>query len=390
MGGGIAGLWLLNRLRNAGYDALLLEHEALGNGQSIASQGMIHGGIKYALNGSLTTAANAIADMPAHWQACLRGEGDVDLRGTQVLSEQYYMWPKKSIRSRLNAFLGSKVVRGRVSALSKTDFPDFFKGNIEGPLYQLNDIVLNVPSLLDVLSKPYRKHIRKIDWQHSQLCKNSQGGIQHLVIEGDEAITIKARRYILACGSGTQALLDDFSLAQHNPIEMQLRPLQMTLVKHKIPDPVYVHCIADQISTTPEVTITTHQCQDGDWAWYLGGELAEAGAKRSQSEQIEAAKNKINELFPWCNLEQAHWHSFFINRAEAKQADGKRPENPCITSHDNILACWPSKLTLAPSLANELIGLFQNEQFLPTPSPDQSLLSSLPFPGIASTPWDAI
>ena len=44
-GGGIAGLWLLNRLHNAGYSAWLMEQEALGSGQSIASQGMIHGGL---------------------------------------------------------------------------------------------------------------------------------------------------------------------------------------------------------------------------------------------------------------------------------------------------------------------------------------------------------
>ena len=33
LGGGIAGLWLLNRLRNAGYAAVLLESTALGTGQ---------------------------------------------------------------------------------------------------------------------------------------------------------------------------------------------------------------------------------------------------------------------------------------------------------------------------------------------------------------------
>src|SRR5262245_14630974 len=79
LGGGVAGLWLLNRLRAAGYAAVLLERAALGQGQSIASQGMIHGGMKYALGGTLTGASESIADMPAHWQRCLRGEGDVDL-----------------------------------------------------------------------------------------------------------------------------------------------------------------------------------------------------------------------------------------------------------------------------------------------------------------------
>ena len=45
IGGGIAGLWMLNRLRAEGYDVMLLEKNQLGAGQTIASQGMIHGGI---------------------------------------------------------------------------------------------------------------------------------------------------------------------------------------------------------------------------------------------------------------------------------------------------------------------------------------------------------
>jgi len=39
-GGGVAGLWLLNRLRREGYDVLLLESRTLGGGQTIASQGI--------------------------------------------------------------------------------------------------------------------------------------------------------------------------------------------------------------------------------------------------------------------------------------------------------------------------------------------------------------
>lgn len=45
LGGGIGGLWLLNRLRGRGYNAVLLETGELGGGQSVNSQGMIHGGI---------------------------------------------------------------------------------------------------------------------------------------------------------------------------------------------------------------------------------------------------------------------------------------------------------------------------------------------------------
>ena len=133
IGGGIAGLWMLNRLRAEGYDVMLLEKNKLGTGQTIASQGMIHGGIKYALNGNLNSASEAIADMPNHWKSCLAGTGDVDLTSTNILSEHYYMWPRNSLRSRFNAFLGSKALRGKVSSVDKNNYPDFFQDSHKWP-----------------------------------------------------------------------------------------------------------------------------------------------------------------------------------------------------------------------------------------------------------------
>ncbi|MFN7609893.1 MAG: FAD-dependent oxidoreductase, partial [bacterium] len=47
IGGGIAGLWLANVLQQKGYTVALLEENTLGGEQTLASQGMIHGGQKY-------------------------------------------------------------------------------------------------------------------------------------------------------------------------------------------------------------------------------------------------------------------------------------------------------------------------------------------------------
>jgi glycerol-3-phosphate dehydrogenase len=126
IGGGVAGLWLLNRARNAGYNAVLFEQQALGSAQTVASQGMIHGGVKYTLGGALSGASEAIADMPAHWRRCMKGEGDVDLRGTNILSDHFYMWSSQSALSKVTTFLASKALRGRVDALKKSDFPPVF------------------------------------------------------------------------------------------------------------------------------------------------------------------------------------------------------------------------------------------------------------------------
>ncbi|MBN4053886.1 FAD-dependent oxidoreductase [Haliea sp. AH-315-K21] len=393
IGGGIAGLWMLNRLRAEGYDVMLLEKNQLGAGQTIASQGMIHGGIKYALTGNLNTASEAIADMPEHWEACLAGTGDVDLRGTNILSKHYYMWPRNSLRSRFNAFLGSKALRGKVTSVDKENYPAFFQTHIKGPLYKLKDIVLDVPSLLNCLSKTHQSNIKLFNrdkWWSVE--RNAEGEFKSLTMQQDnETYIIKAKQLIISSGEGSKDFLKKLIPEKELPdnMQMQLRPLQMTLVKHTQPHPIHVHCVADQLTATPEVTITTHQCADGSSAWYLGGELAESGAHRTQEEQIQVAQKKISELFPWCDLSNAQWHSFFINRAEAQTKNGKRPETASIHQHKNITLCWPSKLTLAPDLGQQIVNLFQEKNVEPANynNPD---LSNLNFPGIAVPPWDTM
>ena len=91
IGGGIAGVWLLRLLSQNGYNAILLEQDALGSGQTLSSQGMIHGGLKYALSGLLSKESEAIAEMPRRWKQCLYSKnGEIDLRKVTLLSQDYY------------------------------------------------------------------------------------------------------------------------------------------------------------------------------------------------------------------------------------------------------------------------------------------------------------
>jgi hypothetical protein len=393
IGGGIAGLWMLNRLRAEGYDVILLEKNKLGSGQTIASQGMIHGGIKYALNGNLNSASEAIADMPEHWKSCLAGTGDIDLTGANILSEHYYMWPRNSLRSRFNAFLGSKALRGKVTKVATKNYPDFFKNHIKGPLYELLDIVLDVPSLLSSLSKNHQPNIKLFShdtWWSIE--KNHEGEFKSLTMQqGSNIFNIKAKQIIISSGEGSKDFLKKLVPDEDLPsdMQMQLRPLHMTIVKHEHHYPIHVHCVSDQLTATPEVTITTHKCKDGKFAWYLGGELAESGTHRTQDEQIQVAQKKIAELFPWCDLTNAQWHSFFINRAEALTKNGTRPETASIHQYKNIALCWPSKLTLAPNLGQQIVNLFQEKNIEPGSykNPDLSKITS---PGIAIPPWDTL
>ena len=71
IGGGVSGLWLLNHFSQLGYSIALFEKDELGSQQTIASQGMIHGGVKYALSGALNKSSEAIGDMPPRSHASI-------------------------------------------------------------------------------------------------------------------------------------------------------------------------------------------------------------------------------------------------------------------------------------------------------------------------------
>src|SRR5689334_7537771 len=107
-GGGAAGLWLLDQLARRGDRVLLLEAGRLGQGQTVASQGIIHGGLKYTLQGLLTPAAREIRDMPDIWRQCLAGSRAPDLRGTTVRSAACHLWQSDSLRSKLG-MIGARV-----------------------------------------------------------------------------------------------------------------------------------------------------------------------------------------------------------------------------------------------------------------------------------------
>jgi hypothetical protein len=387
-GGGIAGLWLLNRLRDQGYQAILLETGKLGSGQTLASQGIIHGGLKYALNGALSGAANIISDMPARWRSALAGEAEIDLRGCRVLSEHYYMWSDSGLRSKLKTFLGSKSLSGRVTAVEKKDYPDFFKAaTVEGTLYRLPDFVVDTNSLLEVLAQKQRDWIFRVSPGSYTFERNESGLVNAISFsDRDTKFTLAAQKFIFSAGKGNQQLIDDAGLAKP---KSQLRPLNMVYVKGKNLPPVFVHCIGDSFSLTPKLTVTSHSDARGETVWYLGGEIAESGVGKEPDTQIHSAQTLLTTLFPWINFEATEFHCFVIDRAEANVNKNYRPEDAYFIEEDNVVVAWPTKLTLTPNLADNIIGHFVASGVVPSGAArEQDLSGVLVTAEIATSRWD--
>ncbi len=381
LGGGIAGLWLLNRLRTQGYQAILLETDELGGGQSIRSQGIIHGGTKYALNGALTQAANAIADMPARWKQCLQGNGEVDLSSAEVLSEAHFLWSKGSLASKMTTFFASKALKGRVDDISLQDRPQVFQHKqFRGSLYKLNELVLNVPSVIRALSTPHADYIFRVNRDDLDISCD-KGEITALELPSQQ-LRLTAQRYILTAGEGSEQLLNEWQISQP---EMQRRPLHMVIVRHSANLPVFAHCIG--AGSKPLVTITSHPTDNGEQAWYLGGDLAETGVQRSEDEQISYAKKLLQDLLPWVELPNARWGTLRINRAEPKQSALSRPDSAFAQPVANGIIGWPTKLALAPDMSDQVLSLLNEQGIKPTATETDI---PLPRPQIAAPVWETL
>jgi glycerol-3-phosphate dehydrogenase len=385
IGGGIAGLWLLNRLLNSGYNAILFEQAALGSDQTVASQGMIHGGIKYTLGGALTGASEAIADMPAHWQACMEGKGDVNLQGATTLSDHFYLWSSNSTLSKMTTFLASKATRGRISNVKKRERPSIFQHDeFNGSLYKLVDMVLDVPSVIKTLSDNCPGRIFHIDWNKAQWHHDSNKNVAIDFLYDGLDYRLNAQQFVLTAGQGNETILEE--LGVESP-KMQRRPLQQVMVKHSYPHRFYGHCLGTE--TTPRLTVSSHPCDDSHQVWYLGGSLAEKGATQSSDEVIARAKKELKELMPWIDLSSAEWATLSVDRAEPRQLNFARPDKAYASTTrecPNVTVAWPTKLTLCPNLADEVIQLLDVSRITPssTPIPDLPFLTA---PPIAATPW---
>jgi glycerol-3-phosphate dehydrogenase len=378
VGAGVAGLWLNARLRHQGFSTVVVEKASLGGGQTLKSQGIIHGGAKYALHGALSGASEAIADMPRRWREALAGKGELNLSGVRLLSEAHYLWSPGTIAGNLTSFFASKAVRGRVDQVKGSDLPPALQDpRFKGKVYRLAELVIDIPSLVKKLAELAGDSL--LAGQDIQPLRHD-GELVGLRVDGRD---IHAQRVVLSAGEGMADLLKALNVSQP---AMQRRPLHMVLVKGPTLKPLYAHCLGG--GPKPRITVTTHPAADGQWVWYLGGDIAEAeGVARNPAEQIAAAKKELANLLPWVDLSQAQFATLRVDRAEPQQSGLVRPDNAFVDVQGRLLVGWPTKLALAPDFADRVLASLSRDDIHPTPQPPYT---DFPKPPLAIPVWDQL
>ena len=378
VGAGVAGLWLNARLRKQGFSTIVVERESLGGGQSVKSQGIIHGGAKYALHGALTGASEAIADMPRRWREALAGDGELDLNGVRILSQAHYLWSPGTLAGNLTSFFASKAVRGRVDQVKGEQLPPALQDpRFKGKVYRLAELVVDVPSLIERLANLAGDGLLAGQSIEPLFENNDLVGLR---VDGRD---IHAQRIVFSAGAGNAELLASAGISV--PAQ-QLRPLHMVLVKGPSLKPLYAHCLGG--GPKPRITVTTHPAANGEWVWYLGGDIAEAdGVAREPAEQIAVAQKELGNLLPWVDLSQAQWATLRVNRAEPAQSGLVRPDNAFLSDQGRLLVGWPTKLALAPDFSDRVLQALEQDGIKPGHAP---ALPELPRPPLGQTPWEQL
>ena len=221
-------------------------------------------------------------------------------------------------------------------------------------------------------------YVRRLD----KLLKDrpADGALAGLIIDGRE---VRAQRIVLSAGAGNAELLARLDIQQ--PAQ-QLRPLHMVLAKGPALKPLYAHCLGG--GPKPRVTVTTHPAADGQWVWYLGGDLAEAeGVARDAAGQIRAAQKELADLLPWVDQSATQWATLRVSRAEPAQSGLLRPDNAFLAEQGRLLVGWPTKLALAPDFADRVLAALQKDGITPG---QHSAFPALPRPALARAPWDEL
>ena len=380
-GGGIAGLWLLSELTRQCYPAVLCENHSLGHPQTVGSQGIIHGGLKYTLKGLFTPSADRIKEMPVIWRQCLADQRHPHLAATRLRSDHCHLWRTESFTSKL-AMVGARAkLRVAPKKLDRSDWPAPLR-DCPGEVYQLDEQVISPTSCLEALAAPLRDRLIQIDPATGVTFKRpTQGQIADLTLHhGDHTLTLRANRIIFIAGAGNAALRAAVGLSTD---VMQRRPLQMVLCRGRNLPWLNGHCV-DRAST--RVTITSDTDRDGRTVWQVGGQVSEDGVNMDRDQLITHARREVEAAVPNVDLTDTQWATYRIDRAEGLTPGGLRPDGPTLHTDGNVLTAWPTKLALAPVLAERIVTELPD----PQAAHDLQPFADWPRPTVALPPWDTI
>lgn len=388
VGGGVAGLWTLDVLRRAGFSCVLLEHAALGTGQTVGSQGIVHGGLKYTLSGTLTGSAQAIRDMPQVWRDALGGKpGQPDASATRMRSEHCHLWRTGRWSSRLG-MVGARVgLRVKPKRVERAAWPEVL--GAVGDVFRLEEQVVDPASFVAALGALHAECLVKT--QGEPAIERDATGIQRWSMQsGGRGFTLAPQFVALTAGLGNAGLRE---LAGITEPRMQRRGVHMIFAREAaagsgaLPQ-LNGHCVDGQKT---RVTITTDRDADGRTIWQVGGQVSEDGTEMDAEALVRHAAAEVSASLGGRDVATGvQWSTYRLDKAEVTTVGGLRPDDAFVERRGNVLTCWPTKLALAPRVAELVLDEAKRLVGAHAAPADRvaEALKDAERPTAATSPWD--
>lgn len=332
IGGGIAGLWLLNKLSKT-YNVVLIENEALGSGQSLASQGLI-------LPRNQEVENKPGEDVYKIWQDCLNGFGDVDLRTTEILSDQQSLVSQNSLVARFSNFVSHLKYKYLTKQNSIQDI-QFVDSLNAGQFYQLDAKVIDMRSLLESLAKHNMSDIYKADIQEYL---HEDGQFKGLKLHhSGRHVELFADAFIFTAGNGNVRALRELGLkAPSTPAKDQTQIMikGMSFALHGL----YT------LKNGHQVQVTAHGQADNSYVWYVSGQWLHQSGK-TEKERIKRIKQAFKNSFPKSDFSKCLWA---CQMSQTYQRDWKAAKRQKVFFTEKAAVAWPANLTTTPLLVGEI------------------------------------
>lgn len=372
VGAGIAGLWTFNRLKRAGFDVLLLERDVVGGGQSLASQGIIHGGGKYPMVAQFSPSARRMRTMPGRWRRALDGQGDVDLSAANVNANAQLLMFSGDLKARVARLFALCALGDGVRKSPRREWPAALRdAGFQGAALALAEPVLEIGSVVRALAEPFGQAVRRIDPESSDA-----------PVEFLRRFDIEPAAVIVTAAAGNAEVAR--RCGHEAEIRARHRPLLQGMLS-PAPFPLFAHFMAG--SKKPVATVTTHRRASGDLVWYFGGSVAERARDADPGETIDAARSAVSRYLPAVDVSGLRWSTVGVDRVEWNAtARSEIPDEPVVRRVDTMLYCWPMKLAFAPLLSDKIVA--ELEALGVKPSGRETDFSDLPPVGYAVPPWE--
>jgi hypothetical protein len=307
--------------------------------------------------------------MPQVWRNCLKGEGPINLSKTAINTDSQLLMIPSGFMGGITKMVTERLLAKSVHEILHDGWPQEIKNaGFHGSLIYMDELVIDVPSLIKNLAQPYKDFIRKCPQNDPFKFLNQHG--------------IEPQKIIFTAADSNEGIA---RYAAHDKgLQVQKRALLQGMIRNA-PFPLFAHLVGT--SEKPVMTITSHTAQDGSLIWYLGGGVAERPKDSDPEEMFDAVRKALKTYLPNLNYGPFEWAAFPIDRVEGKSdTDNWMPDTPTIHQADECAYCWPTKLTFAPMLGEMILKALDDDDIKPSGiTGDYSFLPTVEY---AATPWD--